>query len=103
MKHRMVFRSYGLSKTNWALNLIQWKSWARDNSNNNSDHCMNDPRTPNICVSNCLGSTSLLTDTGGGAHMGGFFHLRFPTHGSGTNFYSGRWVAFPEISYGWVP
>ena len=52
-KYLMVSRSYGLSKTDEALHLKQWKFWARDNSNNNSDCCRNDPRTPNIHVSNC--------------------------------------------------
>ena len=44
---------YDLSKTDEALNLKQQKFWARDNGNNNSHCCKNDPRTPTIYVFNC--------------------------------------------------
>ena len=47
------YPSYGPSKTDEALNLKQQKFWANFHGNNNSDCCKNDPRTPNIHVSNC--------------------------------------------------
>ena len=49
----MAPRSYGLLEADQALNLKQWNFWVRDSGNNDSDCCRNDPRTPNIYVSNC--------------------------------------------------
>ena len=51
-EYLLVSWSYGLSKTDEALNLKQYKFWVRNNSNNNGDCSKNDPRMANIYVSN---------------------------------------------------
>ena len=61
LKYLMLSWSYGLSKTDEALDPKQQKFWARDNGNNNSDCYENDPRTPNIFASYC--SCHLLSTT----------------------------------------
>ena len=46
-----------------------------------------------------LGLGGLLSDTGGAAHIGGFFHIKFPTYGSISNLnLYGTWIAFSEPS-----
>ena len=53
-EYLMVSRSYGLSKTDEALDLkLYIKILGENNGNNNSDCFKNNPRTANIYVSNC--------------------------------------------------
>ena len=52
-EYLMVSLSYGLSKTDEALNLKQQRFWDRNNCNNNIDCFRNDPRAANIYGSNC--------------------------------------------------
>ena len=49
----MVSWSYGLAKTDEALNLLNNGNSGVRHGNDNNDCCKNDPRTPNIYVSNC--------------------------------------------------
>ena len=45
------------------------------------------------------GGAWLLGDTGRATHMGAFFHLKFPTHGSVIDRFSGRWVILMAVSH----